>query len=95
MFWSKLKLRLTMLIVSVCCLSLVVSCRNKLPAFDICVTMEQPGFFCANQSVPSKKNGYDKAYVPNMVCLEADQFNKIIDEISKRDSQIARYKYKK
>ena len=83
------------LIVSAFCLISVASCRSKLPPFDICVTMENPGFFCANQSVPSKKNGYDKAYAPNMVCLEADQFNKIIDEISKRDYDIARYKYKK
>lgn len=57
--------------------------------------MESPGFFCANQAIPEKANGYDKAYKPNMVCLEADEFNRIIEEISARDSALNRFKYKK
>lgn len=84
-----------MLIASVLLLSLLEGCRNKLPPFDICISLENPGFTCANQAVPSKANGYEKAYKPNMVCMEADEFNRLIDEISSRDSMIARYKYQR
>jgi len=91
----KSKMPRMMLIVSCLSLSFLSGCRGKLPPFDICITLEQPGFFCAQQGVPSKEKGYDKPYSPNMVCMEANQFNRIIDEISKRDSDIARYKYKK
>ena len=83
------------MIASFLSLSFLSGCRNKLPPFDICITLEQPGFFCAQQGVPSKEKGYDKAYGPNMVCMDASQFNKLIDEISKRDRTIAQYKYKK
>jgi len=84
-----------MLIAAVLSLSFLAGCRTKLPAFDMCITLESPGFFCANQAVPSQANGYEKAYKPNMVCLEADQFNNLIDEISARDSKLARFKYQK
>ena len=82
-----------MSIASVCLLSLVSSCRNKIGAFEICVSLEEPGFFCANQAIPSQANGFSKAYKPNQICMEPDQFNKIIDEISKRDASIAQYKW--
>ncbi len=76
-------------------LSLVAGCRNKIGAFEICVTQEFLGFSCANQATPDGKNGYDRKYKAGMICVEPDVFNKIIDEISKRDSEIARYKYKR
>jgi len=60
----------------------------------MCVTLEAPEFFCANQAVPEQKNGFSKPYKAGMVCMEADQFNVLIEEISKRDSALARFKYK-
>lgn len=81
--------------VSVCSLVLASGCRNKLPPFELCVTLEAPGFFCANQATPSQKNGFDKPYKPGMICMESDQFNILIDEISARDAKLARFKYKK
>lgn len=95
MFLSKLKSHLMIVIVKSCLLISVVSCRNKIGSFEICVSLEQPGFYCANQEIPSQKNGFDKAYKPNMICMEPNEYNKIIDEISKRDSGLAQYKWGK
>lgn len=90
-----LKLQQVMLIVSFLLLASVSGCRNKIGNFEICVTLEQPGFFCANQAIPEKANGFDKPYKPNMICMEPDEYDKIIDEISKRDSSLAKYKWGK
>lgn len=92
---SKLKMHKATLIVSVLLLSFLSGCRNKLGDFEICITLQEPGFYCANQAVPSQKNGFDKAYKPNMICMEPEEYNKIIDEISKRDSTLAQYKWGK
>lgn len=84
-----------MVLVSVLLLSLVSGCRNKIDVGEICVSLDKPGFWCANQKIPSQKEGFEKSYKANMICQEADQYNKIIDEISKRDSNLAQYKWGK
>jgi hypothetical protein len=81
------------LLASFLSLSYLSGCRNKIGAFEICVTLDQPGFYCANQAVPSQENGFEKSYKPNMICMEPSEYNKIIEEISKRDSSIAQYKF--
>ena len=74
-------------------ITLITSCRKKLPDFDMCVTLENNSFYCVNQSSPSTEGGYEKPYSPGMICMESRSFNIIIDEISKRDAEIARYKF--
>lgn len=89
---NKFNLRRLMLIGSVLLLNLVSGCRNKIGAFEICLTLENPSFYCANQAVPSQSNGFEKPYKANMICMEPSEFNKIIDEISKKDSSFMEYK---
>lgn len=92
--FKKYKIHSLILIVSFLLLSFLSGCRNKIGAFEICVTLENPGFYCANQAVPSQANGFDKPYKPNMICMEPSEYNKIIEEIAKRESSIAQYKFK-
>lgn len=82
-----------MIVVSLSLLS-AVSCRNKIVVGEICVSLETPGFACANQSIPEGKNGYDKSYRANMICQESDQYNKLIDQLAQMQSEIAKYKWK-
>jgi len=82
------------MIASVLLLSFLVSCRNKIDVGEICVSLESPGFWCANQKVPSQREGFSKPYKPNMICQEADQYNKLIDQLAKMQSEIAQYKWK-
>jgi len=91
----RFKQHLMIAIVSFLSLSFLSSCRNKIGAFEICVTLDQPGFYCANQAIPSQANGFDKPYKSNMICMEPLEYNKIIDEISRRDSSLAQYKFLK
>lgn len=83
-----------MILVGSLSLIFLNGCRNKIVVGEICVSLETPGFACANQSIPEGKNGYDKSYRPNMICQEADQYNKLIDQLAQMQSEIAKYKWK-
>lgn len=83
-----------MMIVSVCLLSLASGCRNKIDVGEICISLENPGFWCANQKIPTQREGFSKPYKANMVCQEADQYNKLIDQLAEMQSDIAKYKWK-
>lgn len=90
---NKLKFLQTTLIVSALSLSFLSGCRSKIDVGEICVSLESPGFYCANQKVPSQKEGFSKPYKPNYICQEADQYNKLIDQLAKLQSEIAQYKW--
>lgn len=91
---SRLKSQLMILTVSVLSLSYLSGCRNKIDVGELCVTLEEPSFWCANQKIPNQREGFLKPYKPNMICQEADQYNKLIDQLTQYQTEIARYKYK-
>jgi len=85
---SNLKLQKLTLIACLLLSQLVNGCRNNLPKFKLCVALEDKTFGCADQRIPSEKEGKIYPYTPGWICMPPDDFKTITNHIINREKYI-------